>query len=132
MRVSGPTKQRSRSLTAQAHRGLAVGIRDGKSRGMEFRLGRRDERDKARSETPTSSRAGKLPTPNTTPTQRHAVPRAEHQRRLDPPHSYVRPEESAPLPSRATNLSGRIPPESKQSCQQAALLSRRVQFGANP
>jgi hypothetical protein len=46
-----PTSQRSRSLTARLTR-LAIGIRDSMSRGIEFRLGRRYERDKARPESP--------------------------------------------------------------------------------
>src|SRR5579859_25815 len=74
-----PTKQQSRSLTARLTKARPRDS-DGMSRGMEFRLRWRVERDKARSEMPALLRAAKLPRPNTTPTQRRAVPRAEPHR----------------------------------------------------
>jgi len=50
---------------------------------------------------PHRSPADKLPRSNTTPTQRHAVPRAEHQTLPEISRiASVRPEESAPLLSR--------------------------------
>jgi hypothetical protein len=66
---------------------LAVGIRDGRSRGDGFS----DQDGMSRKTRPcvsTPYRASKLPTPNTTPTQRHAVPRAEHQRCIKTRHSF--------------------------------------------
>jgi hypothetical protein len=90
------------------------------------KIGRRaDERDKARSEKArlhrlvlTSFTSQRQP-----PTQRHAVPRAEHQHCLNLRTARVRPEESAPLLSRVTNPGGRIPAGWKQIAVNLKLLA---------
>ncbi len=79
---------------------LAVGIRDRMSTGdgTWFRVDRLEERcgTVLWHRLPLTN----CPRPNTTPTQRPAVPRAEHQRSIIFNTACVRPEESAPLLSR--------------------------------
>lgn len=114
-----PEDQRSRSLTAwltkARHR-----VRNSMSRGISFQLsdlhrvlcGLRPDgtikghRHDCNASLARQNRQGKY----TTPSQRPAVPRAEHVAEISCMNS-VRPEESAPLVLRATNLDGHAPTE---------------------
>jgi hypothetical protein len=105
-----PTDPRGRSLTASAHQGSPSGfgmagrggwvfVLDSASRRMGF-VSRTARLSRTRSCLSIPSRADKHLKPNTTPTQRPAVPRAEHQLCRIIVTASVRPEESAPLLSR--------------------------------
>ena len=89
---------------------LTFGIRYGRSRGIEFRI-RTIHR---RGHDSALFRAAKLSAPNTPPTQRHAVPRAEPQHCLDLRRSSCEARGIGSAALKGYQSGGRIPAGSKQ------------------